>query len=100
MNLEDNVGDIIGKARTSANLSAESAAAAAGLSVEEFSAFEETGKLAKRPNFQVLAGELGLNGAKLEGIANGWLPQQRDLGLWRELRRITTAGTGFKVNCY
>ena len=100
MNLEDNVGDIISKARTSANVSAEDAAAAAGLSIEEFSALEETGKLAKRPNFQSLAGKLGLHAAKLEGIASGWLPQKRDFSLWRELRQITTAGTGFKVNCY
>src|SRR6267154_3410314 len=100
MNLEDHLGDIIGKAGTSANVPAEDAAAAAGLSIDEFSALEETGKLATRPNFQALAGKLGLHGAKLEGIANGWLPRKRDLSLWRELRQITTAGTGFKVNCY
>ena len=43
MNLEDNVGDIIGKARTSANVSAEDAAVAAGLSVDEFSTLEAAG---------------------------------------------------------
>ena len=75
MNLEDHWGDIISKARTSANVSAEDAAAASGLSLDEFSALEETGKLAKRPNFQALAGRLGLHAAKLERIANGWLPQ-------------------------
>jgi glyoxylase-like metal-dependent hydrolase (beta-lactamase superfamily II) len=100
MNLEDNVGDIIGKSRTSSNVSAEDAAAAAGLGIDEFSALEETGKFARRPNLPALAGKLGLHATKLEGIANGWLPQQRDLGVWRELRQITTAGTGFKVNCY
>ncbi len=100
MNLEDHLGDIISKARTSVNVSAEDAAAAAGLSVEEFSVLEETGKCSKRPNFQALAAKLRLHGAKLEGIAKGWLPQKRDLSLWRELRQITTAGTGFQVNCY
>src|SRR2546428_2852666 len=100
MNLEDYWGDIISKARTSANVRVEEAAAATGLSVAEFSALEETGKFGKRPNFQTLAAKLGLHGTKLEGIANGWLPQKRDLSLWRELRQITTAGTGFKVNCY
>src|SRR6266516_7989814 len=100
MNLEDHLGDIIGKARTAASVSAEGAAAAAGLTVEEYSALEETGRFTRRPNFQGLAGKIGLHGAKLEGIANGWLPQKRDLSLWRELRPITTAGTGFKVNCY
>src|ERR1051326_299334 len=100
MNLEDHLGDIISKARTSANAAAEDAAMAAGLSADEFASLEETGKSSKRPNFQVLAAKLGLHGAKLEGIAHGWLPQKRDLGVWRELRQITTAGTGFKVNCY
>src|ERR1051326_5769842 len=100
MNLEDHLGDIISKARTSANAAAEDAAMAAGLSADESAALEETGKSSKRPNFQVLAAKLGLHGAKLEGIAHGWLPQKRDLGVWRELRQITTAGTGFKVNCY
>ena len=100
MNLEDHWGDIISKARMSANVTVEEAAAATGLSVAEFSALEETGKSGKRPNFQTLAAKLGLHGTKLEGIANGWLPQKRDLSLWRELRQITTAGTGFKVNCY
>ena len=100
MNLEDHLGDIICKARTAANVSAEDAAAAAGLTVNELSALEDTGKSARRPNFRSLAAKVGLHGGKLEGIANGWLPQNRDLGLWRELRTITTAGTGFKVNCY
>src|SRR5213082_2067245 len=100
MNIEDHLGDIICKARTAANASAEDAAAAAGLTVDEFSALEETGKSARRPNLRALAVKVGLHGGKLEGIANGWLPQNRDLGLWRELRPITTAGTGFKVNCY
>src|ERR1051326_8173560 len=100
MNLEDHVGDVIPKARTSANVSAEDAAAAAGLSVEEFSALEESGRISKRPDFVALAAKLGLQGAKLERIANGGLPQKRDLGQWRELRQITTAGPGYKVNCY
>ena len=100
MNLEDHPGDVICKARTAANVSAEDAAAAAGLTPDEFSALEETGSFTKRPDFQALAAKVGLHGGKLEGIVDGWLPQKRDLGLWRELRQIPTAGTGFKVNCY
>src|SRR5438045_2123231 len=100
MNLEDNVGDVISKARTSADVSAEEAAAAAGLSVDDYSALEATGIIAGRPNLPALAGRLGLHAVKLEALASGWLPQKRDLGTWRELRQITTAGTGFKVNCY
>ena len=100
MNLEDHWGDIISKARTAANVSAEDAARAAGLGLDEFAELEETGRCAKRPDFQALAAKIGLDGAKLEGIARGWLPQKRDLGSWRELRQITTAGPGYKVNCY
>ena len=47
MNLEDHLGDIICKARTAANVSAEDAAAAAGLTVNELSALEDTGKSAR-----------------------------------------------------
>src|SRR2546429_6773234 len=84
MNLEDNPGDIIGKARTAANVSAEEAAVAAGLTLEEFSTLEETGRSTKRPDFGALAAKIGLHGPKLEGVANGWVPQQRELGLLRE----------------
>src|SRR5437879_8567341 len=100
MNLEDNPGDIIGKARTAANVSAEEAAVAAGLTLDEFSTLEETGRSTKRPDFGALAAKIGLHGPKLEGVANGWLPQKRDLGFWRELRQITPAGPGYNVNCY
>jgi len=100
MNLEDHLGDIICKARTSANLPVEQAAKAAGLTPDEFSALEETGKFDQRPDLLGLAAKIGLHGSKLEGIAGGWLPQPRDLGMWRELRQITTPGPGYKVNCY
>ena len=100
MNLEDHWGDIISKARTAANVSAEDAARAAGLGLDEFAELEETGRCAKRPDFQALAAKIGLDGAKLEGIARGWLPQRRDPGSWRELRQIITAGPSYKVNCY
>jgi len=100
MNLEDHLGDIIGKARVAANVSCQAAAAAAGLAVDEFSALEETGKVAKPPDFEALAAKIGLHGKKLAGIAGGWLPAVRDLGVWRELRQITTAGPSYRVNCY
>jgi glyoxylase-like metal-dependent hydrolase (beta-lactamase superfamily II) len=43
---------------------------------------------------------IGLNPQKLEAIANGWLPSQKDLSQWREIRVFTTAGEGLTVNCY
>lgn len=100
MNLEDHLGDVLSKARTAANAPAEEAAKAAGLTPQDYAALEESGRFDKRPDFGALAARLGLNGAKLERQAGGWRPQARDLGVWRELRQITTAGSGMTVNCY
>lgn len=100
MNLEDHLGDIIRKARSMARVSAEAASTAAGLSTAELGEFERTGQSAKKPNLAALAGLTGLNAAKLEGLAKGWLPAQPDLGLWRELRVITTADEDMTVNCF
>ena len=82
------------------NVTPAAAAAAAGLSESELTALEETGKSARRPNFAALAPLLGLNAAKLEAIAGGWLPVPADLTLWREIRVITTTADGCTVNCY
>jgi len=41
-----------------------------------------------------------LHGAKLERIANGWLPAPVDLSRWREIRPITTTQEDITVNCY
>jgi hydroxyacylglutathione hydrolase len=100
MTLEDHVGDIVRKARAAANISTDAAAQAAGLSAVEFSVLEQSGSSPKRPNYAALAKLIGLHPAKLEGIANGWQPQQHDLSRWRELRQITTTQNGITVNCY
>src|SRR5882762_2612179 len=91
MNLEDHVGDVLRKARQGANISAAAAAKVAAISEEELNALEATGQMMKRPNLPELAELVGLNAKKLEGIANGWLPESHDLSLWRELRVITTS---------
>ncbi|MBI2946441.1 MAG: MBL fold metallo-hydrolase [Verrucomicrobia bacterium] len=100
MNLEDHLGDILSKARQAANVSTAAAAQAASLSETEYLSMEETGHFARRPNFQALASLLGLHARKLEGIADGWLPSPIEVGLWRQLRQITTRGASFSVNCY
>src|SRR2546422_10904520 len=100
MNLEDHVGDIIRKARAAAGVSAEETAKAAGLTAEALGALEQSGTTATRPNWSVLAARIGLHGAKLERIANGWLPAAVDLSRWREIRPITTTQEGITVNCY
>ena len=99
MNLEDNLGDIIRKARAMTNVSVADAAKAAGLTEAELTAIEDTGNVSKAPNYAALAQKIGLNAAKLEKIAKGWAPAEPDLGIWRELRRITTT-KDFSVNAY
>jgi glyoxylase-like metal-dependent hydrolase (beta-lactamase superfamily II) len=98
MNLEDHLGDIIRKARNMNGVSAASAASAAGISENEFSALEESGIFSGKINFAALEKILGLR--KIEGIANGWLPTPKDLSVWREIRVITTTGDGLSVNCF
>jgi glyoxylase-like metal-dependent hydrolase (beta-lactamase superfamily II) len=100
VNLEDHLGDIIRKARKMNNVSSATAANAAGISEAELSALEESGQFTKKINFAALAPLLGLNAAKLEAVANGWLPSPKDLSAWREIRVFTTSGGDFSVNCY
>lgn len=100
MNLEDHVGDILRKARAMSGIPVETAARAAGLSVPDLAALEESGKTTSQPNFGSLAEAMGLDAAKLENIATGWTPAPKDLSQWRELRCITTEAGGMAVNCY
>ncbi|MFO1511756.1 MAG: MBL fold metallo-hydrolase [Verrucomicrobiota bacterium] len=100
MNLEDHLGDIIRKARMMTNASAAAAAKAARLTETELSALEDSGTFSKRPDLAALASVIGLNAAKLEHIAKGWLPAPKDLRGWRHLRVFTSPGDGLTVNCY
>jgi glyoxylase-like metal-dependent hydrolase (beta-lactamase superfamily II) len=100
MNLEDHLGDIICKARAMSKVSAEAAAAAAGLSAGELAALEESGRAARPLNFSALSGLLGLHPGKLEAIAKGWAPAEKELSAWRELRCLTTTAEGMAVHCY
>jgi hydroxyacylglutathione hydrolase len=99
MNLEDHLGDIVRKARGMSNVSVDMAASAAGLTMEQFEAMEESGQCPEKLNYSALAALIGLNGGKLEAVAKGWLPGSKELDTWRELRWITT-NAGMAVNCY
>ncbi len=100
MNLEDNVGDIVRKGRLASGAAASVAAQAAGLTEAELGALEETGRAAKTVRWQALGQAIGLNGAKLESVAQGWLPAVPDLSRWREFRQITTVANDMAVHCY
>src|SRR5947208_3130109 len=82
------------------DVSAGAAAKAAGLSEKDLTALEASGELTSLPNFSALGGLIGLDGEKLEKIAGGWLPEPKDLGIWRELRCITTTAGAITVNCF
>lgn len=99
MQLEDHIGDIIRKARQAANVSKDVAAQAAGLSIAELEELEDSGTAGKQPNYKGIADAIGLNGEKLERIADGWLPGEIDAATWREVRQITTTQR-LTVNCY
>jgi glyoxylase-like metal-dependent hydrolase (beta-lactamase superfamily II) len=100
MNLEDHVGDVIRKARAMSRVSDEAAARAAGLTEAELAAVEDTGKMPQQVDFGALARLIGLDATKLEAVAKGWVPSEKDLSVWRELRCITSTGGGMAVNCY
>jgi hydroxyacylglutathione hydrolase len=100
MTLEDHLGDIIRKGRDASGAAALVAAQAAGLTEADYNALEETGRVSAPVHFQALGQAIGLNGAKLERIAKGWLPAPRDLSQWRELRQITTTANDLTVHCY
>ncbi|MBC8001505.1 MAG: MBL fold metallo-hydrolase [Opitutaceae bacterium] len=100
MNLEDHLGDIVRKARLSRNVATADAAQAAGLTESELASMEESGIPGERVNFPALARLTGLDAKKLQGVAEGWMPAQTDIGRWREFRMITTTGDGMTVNCY
>ncbi|MEO6035400.1 MAG: MBL fold metallo-hydrolase, partial [Verrucomicrobiota bacterium] len=99
MNLEDHLGDIIGKARSMANVSPAAAAKAAGLSEAELTHLETSGSVRKQLHLPALAQLIGLNAARLEKIAQGWQPAEVNLAGWVELRKITTT-QAYPVNCY
>lgn len=100
MNLEDHLGDIIRKARSMSKVTAADAAAAAGITEADLAALEQSGETGKKINFTALAPLIGLSAPKLEGIAKGWLPSEKDLSLWHELRVFTTLDDGIPVHCY
>jgi glyoxylase-like metal-dependent hydrolase (beta-lactamase superfamily II) len=98
--LEDSLGDIIRKARTSTQITPEAAAQAAGLGIAAYTALEETGEAPAGVNYAALGKLLTLDGARLERQAKGWRPAPVDVTAWCELRVITTSGDGMTVNAY
>ncbi|KAB2663922.1 MAG: MBL fold metallo-hydrolase [Verrucomicrobia bacterium] len=100
MNLDDTIGDILRKARVSTGTTMEAAATAAGLSVDAYRQFEETGKAPAGTRWVELGARLTLDGGRLQRQHDGWMPEPVDLSKWCELRMLTSTGDGVTVNCY
>lgn len=100
MNLEDSLGDILRKARTSTQTTVEAAAAAAGLSEEAYAAFESSGQAPAGTRFGPLGELLTLGGSRLEALSRGWRPAPVDLSVWKQFEMITTAGDDMTVNAF
>ncbi len=100
MMLEDHVGDVLRKARESLAIPVESAARTAGLPVSDYRMIETAGRPLAQVDFAALGARLSLNGAKLAGIAAGWLPDPPDLNRWRRLRVIRTTLEDNTVNSF
>lgn len=100
MTLEDHHGDVLFKARISAGLHPAEVATATGLSLTAYQQLEQSGQCEGSPDYPAAAKLLGLDGAKLARLAAGWLPLAVDPGRWRQLRMISTSGSGMTVNCF
>ena len=100
MTLEDNLGDVLRKARLMAKVELSDAAKAAGLSESELATVEDTGKYGQRPDFVKLGVLLGIDGARAERVGRGWLPAKPDTRSWCEFRQITTEADGMAVHAY
>jgi hydroxyacylglutathione hydrolase len=100
MNLEDHLGDIVRKARAMSAVSAAAAAKAAELTETELAELEDSGQAPRKANLHALAQSVGLHPGKLEAISKGWLPAAKDLGVWRELRWLTSTDGSMAVNSF
>lgn len=78
----------------------EAAAQAGGLPAADYAEIENSGRLPGSLALAALARVIGLDPAKLQAIADGWLPQPRDLVRWPHLHQIVTEDEGCTVNCY
>jgi len=100
MTLEDHAGDVVRKSRLMLDIPAETAATVAGITPAQLAAFEQSGTAPAGLNWTGLAQRLELGADRLQKLAAGWLPSPVDLSIWRELRVITTEGSGMTVNAY
>lgn len=100
MALEDHAGDIVLKARMAENIIQDDAGEAAGLGIADYRRFEVLGDLDQPVKYEELAARIGLDGAKLRKVAEGWEPASVDEGRWKNLKTLATYGGEMWVNAY
>lgn len=99
--LEDEFGDIVGKARRGLALSTEQLATAAGLAPAQISQIEACRFTPDRSTILKLADALNLSGEKLAAIAlEDWAPTEKDFSSWGRIAPIASDYGGGIVNCY
>jgi len=95
MPLEDDLSDILKKARTGQGLSVSDIARATGLSDEDVTTLERGGQPHDRADVQMLAKALGLRPAPLEQVAiDKWEPVQQLVPAWIETVHGSINGYG------
>ncbi len=99
--LEDNLGDIIQKARTGKSLSLADLASASGLTQAQLDQVEEGTLTLQSDHLQRLAESLGLDAQKLVTIAKGaWTPQPPPPGLKDQVILLRGMIGSYPVNGY
>jgi len=81
-------------------VSTAAAASAAGISEVDLSVLEATGQTGKRPDFHVAGESHRAESSQARRYCRGWLPAEKDMSVWRELRQISTTEGGNAVHCY
>src|SRR5262245_13349849 len=95
MQLEDDLSDILKKARTGQGLSVKDIALATGRSEEDITMLERGGQPRGRTDVQMLAKALGLRSAPLEQIAiDKWEPAPQHMPVWVETVHGSINGYG------
>jgi glyoxylase-like metal-dependent hydrolase (beta-lactamase superfamily II) len=95
MPLEDDLSDILKKARAGQGLSVSELACATGLSGEDIATLERGGQPHNRADIQKLAKALGLRSAPLEQVAiDKWEPAPQHMPVWVETVHGSINGYG------
>ena len=100
MTTEDHAGDVIRKARQGLKISAEKVASIAKVDTFRLKQYEFEGAPLDGIDLAAVAQLLNLNGTSLQGLADGWEPQDISLAQWPHVEVIEGDTGGMSVNCF